>query len=1063
MVCEPDAQEGVTILKDMSTPRKRKQTKPGAREDPAKRRKQQCTAPYSEAERIARRLYVHGVDITKENRKHLLDYLNTRMQRKRLCRNGDRAIVDANCRTSVLIFANSAFATKALQLNGVDFCGSKLSFERDPEYEDGAVDEEVNRKLHVRRRVITEDTKIHLIRYLTGIMRSRSLCGDSEHPIIDTDNSFLVFKNNEMATRALKLNGIDFCGSSLAFERPRAYSGPPDVAVRSAAEDVRSSDTDESSSSDASIESSLAAFNGDATRQLYVRRLVVTDENRIQLIKYLTIVMRSRGLCGRSERPILYTNKYFLCFTSAVMATRALQLNGIDFCGSSLTFERPRAYSGPPDVAARSTAEDVRSSDADESSSSDESIGCSTSATSNKNDKIALRLYISVKGEYVINDTTRKHMLRFLNGEMQSRELCKWNDRPFLNAHLDFIICESAETVLLALQLNNVSYCGSRLLFQRSNEGECSLLLRKGCHIKVKENIDFINKEMQKRKLCERSEQPLVTYFNKTLVFTTATMANHAYSLNGIDCQGSVLSLDRHSDYTGPPETVDTTVAKTHISWTPGILTQSLERPDEEACRLYVGGVFPNEESKGSLLHFLNVAMQERHRCSSDERPLVKIEERCLIFVDSDYATRALCLEGIEFDGCMLTFERPKGYDRPGDLGPDEVILKEQIARRLCVTGTDLQVQSTCSFIQFLNEKLLVYAPIERSIVDVAYQATTASTFAWTIYFKTADMASHALNTFGVIGADYNGSILTFTRPNGYTNPANDILTNAIEAEEELEEPPPPDEPSKYGTNSADSYSRQMADLESALEEMGKDRDSKQKQLLSANEEKSQLKTKIKKLERQELFRADAKDENAKLKQINARLEEDVKSETKTSEELRSKLARAEARIQRMGEMFETVSKKREQAYTQVKEEEGKLLSMNEESTHLKTKIEKLERQEHSRTVVNEQLVLENCKLKQMNAQLEEADGKKETKTTEELRSKLESAEQRNQRMGEILANSMEELISERKNLRALEARMETSLHSENAECEKAEREAKDLRPTLATTALVNHEEEWEV
>jgi TolA-binding protein len=80
-----------------------------------------------------------------------------------------------------------------------------------------------------------------------------------------------------------------------------------------------------------------------------------------------------------------------------------------------------------------------------------------------------------------------------------------------------------------------------------------------------------------------------------------------------------------------------------------------------------------------------------------------------------------------------------------------------------------------------------------------------------------------------------------------------------------------------------------------------------------------------------------------------------------------------------------------------------------------------------------------------MNAQLEKA-AKTETKRSEELGSKLETANKRIQRMGEILANSMDELISERKNLRELKARMETSLQSE-----KAERQVEDLKAAAAS------------
>jgi chromosome segregation ATPase len=196
-------------------------------------------------------------------------------------------------------------------------------------------------------------------------------------------------------------------------------------------------------------------------------------------------------------------------------------------------------------------------------------------------------------------------------------------------------------------------------------------------------------------------------------------------------------------------------------------------------------------------------------------------------------------------------------------------------------------------------------------------------------------------------------------------------------------------------------------------------------------------------------------------------------------------------------ESLETVSKKWGEANALVKVHEAKFISATGEIAQLEAKVEKLERQEHSRALANEQLVLENDKLKQMNAQLEEA-AKNETKSSEVIMSKLDTAEQRIQRLGEILANSMDELItvrknlreelkaqiekssqsekeerqkaerqveelSERKNLREFEARMETSLQFEKEERQKAEREVKDLKAALLAKAPVKREQEWDI
>jgi hypothetical protein len=1056
---------------------KRKQSEPddddNGREYPDKRRKKQLSTPSSKEsreerrEKITRRLYVNGAGITEENRPHLLEYLNSLMQRTKVCPPRERAIVDANIRvqffaSSILVFDCSTYADYALEfMDGMDFCGSKLAFERPHEYHEApgvAHTEKRNaRRLRVQGVYITAENRMNLIKYLTIVMRRRNLCRDDDCPIIDSDKSFLVFKSAEMATQALQLNGIDFSGSKLTIERPNAYAGPPDVVDQSA-EDVEddslSSETNESSSSGQGEEN---------TRRLYVRGVCITAENQRQLIKYLSVVMRRRNLCGEDVRPIMDTDKRFLVFESAEMATQALQLNGIDFCGSSLTIERPHAYAGPPD-----DMEDSCSSGTNEASSF--RLEPSTSAISNNDDKIARRLY--VKG-MVIKKDKRSDFLQFLNQELRDRRLSAGIERPVVSIHDDFVVCASPETALHTLSLTGTRYNNYYLDLHRSNEMDCRLKITT-TGIKVSLAFEYLNEQMRTRKLCGPSERPIVAGHNRYLIFSSAEMASRAYTLNGIDYDGSIITLERPGAFVVAPATVDTTTMLSVLS-SYRQEGASCERLSE--CRLFVMGLMRQKESKGNFLQFLNEAMQEQKLCGANERPLLEemqgTNRRFLDFFHPQQATGALALDGIEYKGCMLAFQRPAGYNGPPDHHRvNKVILQKQMARRLFVEGIQLEVNNITAYIEFLNETMVrkgLCGPNECSLVDCKWMTSLPVT-RYLLFFRTPENATCALDLSGV---DYNGSILTFARPDGYTAPANSVSMNVTDAAANLQEPALPGVPSKYGTYSADSFNSQLADMESSLEEM---KNSKQKEL-----------------------------EN------NQRLVEATKTQ---------KIANFHR------ESLETVSKLWGEANAQIKVQETKFISANGEITQLKLKVEKLERQEHSRALVNEQLVHENDRHTQMNAQLEKAArvneqlvhengrykqtnaqlekvtlvneqlvhendrhkqtnaqlekaAKTETTRSKELGSKLETANKRIQRMGEILANSMDELISERKNLRELKARMETSLQSEKVEREKAERQVEDLKaaaesrlPVSVSPAkheqgnsqpAVKSEQEWDV
>jgi hypothetical protein len=890
------------------------------------------------------------------------------------------------------------------------------------------------RRLHVRGVNITAENGMHLIRYLNLVMRRRNLCKDDDCPIMDTDEidrCFLVFKSAEMATQALQLNGIDFRGSTLTIERP------PDALAQSV------EDVDDSCSSVALQELSTSTISKKAkktARRLYVKGLVIKKDDRSGFVQFINQELRDRRLSAGNERPVVsihddlivcaspetpshtlsltgtrYNDETFLVFKSAEMATQALQLNEIDFRGSLLTFERPHAYTGPPDLHVTQSAETMK----------DDSLEPSTAAISNNDDKRARGLY--VKG-MVIKKDDRAGFLQFLNQALRARRLSAGIERPVVSIHDDFVVCASPETALHALSLTGTRYNHHHLDLHRSNEMDCRLKV--ATRIKVRDAFKYLNEQMRTRKLCGASECPIVACLNHSLVFNCAEMANRAYTLNGIDYDGSIIMLERPSQFVRAPPTVDTPT-------TPSALSSyrqegaSCERLNELTCRLYVMGRMPrHNESKGKFLQFLNEAMQEQKLCGAIERPLLEemqgTNRRFLDFPNPQQATRALALDGIEYEGCMLAFQRPIDYSGPPDHHRvDKVILQKQMARRLLVEGIQLEGGDGIAFIEFLNETMVrkgLCVQNECSVVDCKWMETLSVT-RWLLFFRTPEKATCALDLSGV---DYNESILSFARPDGYTAPANSGSMNMTDAAANLQDPALPGVPSKYGTINADSFNSQLADMEASLEEM---KNSKQKEL-----------------------------EN------NQRLVEEATTTQKIADFNRESLA--------------TVSKLWREATAQIKVQETKFISATGEIARLKLSLEKLERHEHGHALVNEELVHENDRHKQINAQLEKA-AKTETTRSEELGSKLETANQRIQRMGEILANSMDELISERKNLRELKARMETSLQSEKAERENLETQVEDLK-TAAQSRLpvpvsrvkqeqgnskpaVKREQEWDV
>ena len=156
----------------------------------------------------------------------------------------------------------------------------------------------------------------------------------------------------------------------------------------------------------------------------------------------------------------------------------------------------------------------------------------------------------------------------------------------------------------------------------------------------------------------------------------------------------------------------------------------------------------------------------------------------------------------------------------------------------------------------------------------------------------------------------------------------------------------------------------------------------------------------------------------------------------------------------------ETINKQLEDARDQVQIQTEKVVAAHAELTLLKTTLTKVMTNQHQHqhqhqrpnNPVNEQLVIENDKFQQTIAHMQKA-AAVESRTLEDLRSRLNTTETKNQRIVDIMTNSMDELISERKSRRQLEERMDAALQLEKTQRVKAEMEIETLRAALATAS----------
>jgi hypothetical protein len=78
-------------------------------------------------------------------------------------------------------------------------------------------------------------TDVQLLAFISGAMREAKLTDDPQ-PIVrvrlgNGRFAFAEFKTPELANRALNMNGIEFSGNPLRFNRPKSYSGPTTHSV----------------------------------------------------------------------------------------------------------------------------------------------------------------------------------------------------------------------------------------------------------------------------------------------------------------------------------------------------------------------------------------------------------------------------------------------------------------------------------------------------------------------------------------------------------------------------------------------------------------------------------------------------------------------------------------------------------------------------------------------------------------------------------------------------------------------------------------------------------------
>ncbi len=202
-----------------------------------------------------------------------------------------------------------------------------------------------------------------LMQFLNGAMRRVGLCGPADSPVVscrtNSKFAFVECATNEIAGKALNLNGIPFLGASLRVSRPSKYGGPhtPSVTWQQltgqplpAGMAAVPENTGGSVIGPGGVVLAPSANPEEKLqRELFVGN-TTPEMTEPMLRDFLGRALEQVGLTIAPGNPILacrVSGKFaFVELRSKEEAANALNLNNIPYLGAQLRVGRPSKYTG---------------------------------------------------------------------------------------------------------------------------------------------------------------------------------------------------------------------------------------------------------------------------------------------------------------------------------------------------------------------------------------------------------------------------------------------------------------------------------------------------------------------------------------------------------------------------------------------------------------------------------------------------------------------------------------------------------------------------------------------
>jgi hypothetical protein len=671
-------------------------------------------------------------------------------------------------------------------------------------------------------------------------------------------------------------------------------------------------------------------------------------------------------------------------------------------------------------------------------------------------------------------------LISFLNDAMQKRNLCGSNERPITDIDFIFVSFINPEMASRALKLDQIVYHGFVLSFRRPEEYkaplpaddngqliimpkdntrpvaggdvEASRLIAREAEDKEKaprrlimtimkaeqrtrkkltenDKADltcFLNDAMQKKNLCGSNERPITDIEFIFVSFINPEMASRALKLDRIVYHdGSVLLFRRPEEYKAPLPADDNVVDQDKIARQlvvmSGIQILPLDRLD----------LWP-------FLDFLNYEMRKRKLCGPENRVIVGTEDSVfLVAANPEMATRVLTVIDIHYRGSNLFFRRPKQYaaaaSKPKTTGPPDVVAVKNEPLGATVPTMKKVTEKTSPKAVGGDETANADPPLstQRLLDDMTLELAKAK--------KDANVMTHKLeSTQEVLKEAQDAKKAADFKQEFLENLIQKWESDMHEAKTQLD---------TQGQNLADTRvllkeaqdAKEQADsnqellrgaiqtLESDLQRLSKDCHSQQQELVRLRQEqllkdgKAQAATTLLEIDK------------CSLEKITNKLGLQLEAVGKDRDSKETKLADSQRLLEQAKGVADsnlasmcTAHKKLCEIGDQLKTKDDMLEVANEELSRLRTKLE------------------ESTKV----------DVKVNSTEFEELQKKYDDSEQRSHRMTDLLSNTMDELIAERRSRRVLDTRIEDL----EADCasEKALRKRAESQVESASISAVN-------